>query len=161
MHHVCLHAELVWKDNKWGRNDGKEEDVDLTQIFKIKFINLQKMSALKDDTPVHLSLGNTNILRIFSAFHMQKLHISVIKYLFEKIKALKNTILESISRACVLFLHPAADGRLFPLMNRLPTRAHAELLYPAAVMLASQTSLLLPVKCIPIKKAFLKPTPVL
>lgn len=46
-------------------------------------------------------------------------------------------------------------------MNRLPTQAHAELLYPAAVMLASQTSLLLPVKCIPIKKAFLKPTPVL
>lgn len=59
------------------------------------------------------------------------------------------------------FWCPAADGRLFPLMKRLPTQARAEPLYPAAVMLPSQTSLLLPVKCIPIKKAFLKPTPVL
>lgn len=55
------------------------------------------------------------------------------------------------------------DGSLFPLMKRLlaNARTHAELLYPSAVMLASQTKLLLPVKRIPIKKAFLKPTPVL
>lgn len=42
--------------------------------------------------------------------------------------------------------------------RHLLTDAHAELLCPDAVMLASQTLLLLPVKCIPIKKAFLKPT---
>lgn len=61
----------------------------------------------------------------------------------------------------MLYFHATADGRLFPLMDNLPAQTHAELLDPAYVMLASKTSLLLPVKWIPIKKAFLKPTPVL
>lgn len=32
--------------------------------------------------------------------------------------------------ACLLFLSPAADGRLFPLMSRRSAQADAELLWP-------------------------------